>query len=371
MAVDRSIHVELSSPEVKDFLKSGMPSYQSPIDIDYLVKKKLKHSGDRPTPPGVSNTSVSAYLFLQRNYNIYENGIYNGKPRSIYIGKVSTTVTVKFSLVIRYIATLLILEALEPSKAALISSAFGSFNPSSDGSIEEFITKHASVNGISEKDFELIFRYELVLMGPPILDLAQDEQITKMYTQTEQFSLVYVGEDWIDSPNIPPNKNVLPIRPGEDPQQAVDNALAQDRERLQGQGCEALRTINRRIIRLPIPSLVELKKENECHWEENDCFKTRVCLDVPYSKETYPVLYATLIYSADQDGIVNILEHCLQDAAIAGIVVGAVSQNLPAAIATFQGLFLACLKSHALELFACMVPDLKLVSEEGDWHRVF
>jgi hypothetical protein len=179
-----------------------------------------------------------------------------------------------------------------------------------------------------------------------------------------------MGHEWLDDVPTPPKDNVIVIDPGGDGTGPINEIVKREQEHLAGQGCAVTKTFTKNIATLPIPTWIEFKTETECHWEENDCFKTRVCLDVPYSRETYTTLFATMIYSVDQDGILNILEHCVVESALASAVIGLVTENFPAAIIAFKALTLACIKEHALKEFPCMVPDLFLVSEARDWHRV-
>ncbi|MGR9150853.1 hypothetical protein ACU8MT_15570 [Rhizobium leguminosarum] len=365
--VDRGVNIDLSEEEIVTFLRSRNPSYTQPVDADYLTAKGLVDKGTRAVPTQFSNTGVTSYLLKKKNYDLFK--LTNGSRKKIYLNKVSSVVIVIQSLIVRYHANIFVKATLDLSKTGLIVRAFNAFNPANDGDIEAYITANAAKNGIGETDFELIFRFELLKDGNPTINDIQDKQLHDLYN-AEKYYLLLISEEWIDGIPTPPKDNVIVIPPGGDPIPKIDDLIKREKERLAGQGCSATKTFTKKIYTLPIPTMVEFMLKTECHWEQNDCWKVRVCLEKPYMRETFTTIFATMIYSVDQDGIINILEHCVTQSALAAAVIGIITENFPAALAAFKVLTLECIKEHALEEFECMVPDLFLVDEVKDWHPV-
>ncbi|WCK03292.1 hypothetical protein [Agrobacterium tumefaciens] len=160
---------------------------------------------------------------------------------------------------------------------------------------------------------------------------------------------------------------MIEVKPGESPDKQIKDKLDRVRENLK---CQIIRRYEKEVARLPIPTMIEFMTKTECHWEYNDCFSTRVCLEKPYARETFTRLYATLLYSADQDGLIRIFEKCILEAALTSAVIGLVTENFPAALIAFKALVLHCIVEHATEEIECLVPDLFLVNEVQEWHPI-
>lgn len=366
MTIDRNVHVNLSEKNVTDFLKSNNASYSQELDDSYLTLKKLVYVSDRPSPINTSNTGVDAFLLRVRNYDLYRMDYTSSGLKRVFIGNVSSTIIVKFKLTIRYKITLLVSTLASVEQIELIKKGFAEYDPSLHGEIEAYIQEKSSAHGIPQKLIELIVRYELLKEGYPTFDLTQDDEVRRLYGQEEKYELREGSEDWLKAPTEPsPVENVVVVKPGESGTTELENRLDKRSENLR---CGEINRIVERVSQ--VFWYPQFKTENECQWLGNDCWKTRVCLDVPYIRDTNVVLYATVLYSVDQEGLRDIIQHCLIQAASAAVVIGLVTENLAAALAAFQALFVALLKDHAITNFECMLPELYLIEEVSDWRRV-
>lgn len=91
---------------------------------------------------------------------------------------------------------------------------------------------------------------------------------------------------------------------------------------------------------------------------------------VPYTRNVVLQLWAFAQYPQDPLAVLgDMVKECAKQAATAGIVVGLVLGNFPAALAAFETAFSECME-HKLDRFVpCLIPGIVVMKVEGPWHK--
>jgi len=90
-----------------------------------------------------------------------------------------------------------------------------------------------------------------------------------------------------------------------------------------------------------------------------------------YVRDNMKVLYACIGHNNNlQPFLVQQLIDCSKVSALSAAVIGVVLVSVPVALVVFKALFIKCVSVFAESEIGCLVPDLVVESEVGQWKRV-
>jgi hypothetical protein len=373
MWIETEYSPDLNSIDIRNFAADMTPG------------RPTRYLGARPTLSGYQESAarkapariVDFYAIRRERYNVTRRGVN-------IVGSFSVDVPILQPLSIEITAHLFIKIGVSGEAATEISRAFLDYDAQRDGDPIGYVA--ARLDGDVRPDMfrtrnsftleqaagrsEFTERRDSLLAlyvggGNGVIDILPDASLGELL-RDEAISAVLIDTEIVGAMEAPQGEH-REIDSGADPDQLISEIVS---ETSKGIDCIITSHVRERISTLL--SAPEYKIEWELLRVIDDC-GVRVEIKVPvlYDRRLDYALYAWFANSKDILAIVEqAAKTCLIRSALNPAVIGLAFVNLPAAAIAFAVAFIDCVNYHGPGYAKCLIPDIAVVHERTDWHRV-
>jgi len=380
MPLNFDTRLSFSDPEILRFLEDDHAAPVHAIEPD--LGSQFDHDAADRRPSGEPTSHTQEVVFLvEEKYRLLENENGVGVHKVIVALKHDVGIKVDYWLFLRS-------SNLSEAEIAHVRDRFHAYDPAQHGEDVEAWMR-ANLEGIDENDFEV----------EPCLTLHKHSQVAQDHDASQRkalFALLGIGgsnpppstihavgdyslTNWAQGRNL---KLVLMgrelVADDSDPPANPDSAVLGDADDLQ-QVSAAIDAIVDHIIpgecgqmRLEQIKLLTLAAwpEFKIEWHQKrikiGCSRITISVPVLRIRITKLVFYVYFKVPVHIDRfIITIARTCAVRSALTSAVIGVVTSNIGAAVASFVPLFKRCIEQ---EIRNCLHPGLLLATEPGPWH---
>ena len=372
MSLELSVTPDLDSPEVCAFLGSQQRFYLSPIDTTHLESEGFKTTLQYKESPQKEKIQLVSGRILK----------YQAVYGSAVIGEPEVSVPVTHILLLGVRGELLVRENLSPEALQAISDAFNDFDFSVD--LEQFVTEQQVLLGVTPSDFYLALTFTLEKVGEDsdLRGISHEAELNWLLSFNSGETEVTWG---IPKPDMQlyrytliSERLICPYEPMPTPDGVVEVNVITD-EQLNEQSVKQHVLGHGQVSGCEIDDIANKRIATIYQWPEfrviwvNRVIKigcTRVILKLPKleMRTVKKAAYGASAYeSRFRDQVLDIIEDCLENSVVSSVVVGLLTWNLASAVAAFTGIFVRCIQLKSVEAIPCLIPEIVILTEDGDW----
>lgn len=366
MPIQRDISPELQSMEVCHFLKN---QYENSTDNKVDAVSDVKNRGFEPSYQSdrqVGQKKLTLPIYQTRKVKLLS-------PAGRLIRDCEITDVEFHPVNLEIYSTLYLKTGIDKNSQAEIESVFN--KTPMDGDEIEKAEQALSDAGISNLIYEVILYYSLVRDGQPRISSINYDNFLKQMRDLKDDSRnsLYVvvphgdGTRECEYRNVSfPDDEVLEVGDVEKPHREVEEEAREKHRK-----CEGLEITDHRI------GTAFQIHEFKIEWEMRDvrvgrCRIMRTKLPILYSRVRKYALWGMAMTRAEtKRNAEKAIEGCLILAAVntAALAIVTGGLGLAAAVQAFVASAFVCLETKISDVVTCFFVELKLVSEDGDWHE--
>jgi hypothetical protein len=366
MPIQRVADIDLQSEQVCRFLNRGDESYDDFRNTEFVFE--FDQAAYEEIPPAID---LPAHETVPDNTQ--EICLYSAVQVSVEVRDRATDAHQDFGIMIEHVAHPMILgssahlfldRTLQGNRRDQIVQAFTSFVVGRDD-IEDLET--TLVTGGRSSDYYIVLSWTLTRRGPPVRDVSQEDTMRRSIP--EQWKLVLsAGEPCCDAPDLDYGEIVV-VRDADHPEPELGQKAAQDHRVKE---CLDLVTTAHRVgTLLTYP-------ETKTEWEMKTirigrCRLGKTRLPQVYRRTSKKALYAYII--SPQTAVNHYkktFENAIEDALklLPSLVWMVVKGDLSGAKSAFKEFANDLLdKTIPDDVRKCVIPELDIVTEHGDWEK--
>ena len=374
--------LNLSDPELAKFVNNSARSLGDVIELDPSAEIQdfgYDKVGEK-TAPGLIGKGL-IFTAIRRHYRVLKGG----QPIGDHYLTLPLITTVRLT---RFAVLGLSQIGIPLDAKAAVATAFSSYDFAANGPLTLYVSKKLvefnSLGGsqLTGEEFALFYRTRCEWIGNE-LDRRQEDWLMTVFKgdaralipdlltegsnlQGLGYDIIKIGDEYLDTPPTEPQRyGDVPVPKGTliDPS-AVDSVVI-DFARNAAQ-CDALEPLRERITSLNMPP--EFMWKPDWVYYRNPCGGGFHFLAMQtYVKQDQSVLYAVATFPTLEKAFESIFLQSLKDAAAAGAVTAIVFSDFEAGVAIFKSEFKRLVKERTLRDVKCLIPELVLVRESGEW----
>lgn len=381
MPVNDALLIDLSAVEISEFM---FDDSRSSFSSDILMEAGFSKNAERAIP------SVNTRHWIMTT----ETWAVMNRYKTI-ISQFTADVPVSWELKVDATSHLLIKESINSSDRAYIVSAFQSYDFAVHGTISDYINQMLTPT-INESMFLIKTSFSLTkIPGTRKSDLSSLNAMKNLYAPVEiapgqtlpnpgKIEMPGLEQDlwayfekhgiWLKEISKTLSHGTqsdstdrIPVADADDPNTAISETIEAAKKI---NGCEFIERTRHKVASMTTFIEVQIRAIDAV-LVDNCGMRVTVRSHALFKRDVYLVLWAWFA-TTDQvlQGFGAALNSCLIRSALNPVVVATAFLNAKAAVIMFTTLFFDCVRYNASDSLRCVLPDITVTEERGQWSRV-